>query len=355
MKLSIISFTARGNQTGKKLTSYFLKEGENCRGYCLARFWSPDLENEEIYPLKTSLSEWTRDQFAGQEGIIFIGAVGIAVRAIAPHLKSKSTDPAVVVVDEEGSYSISLLSGHIGGANELARQVAGMIGAVPIITTATDIQNKFAVDVFAKQNGLHLTDGILAKEISADLLDQKSVGFISDFPIQGSLPQEIVPQGEWERGIWITVKNHSRDKHNARLLRLIPKVITLGIGCRKGTLGSDIEAFINKVLEQENIAVESIEAVASIDLKQKESGLVTYADKIGAKFLTYTARELEEVPGDFAESDFVKRITGVGNICQRAAVLSASDGRMPGKLISKKWAENGITAALAIRTWKGSI
>lgn len=142
-------------------------------------------------PIDSSLRDWTGRRFAESDAIIFIGACGIAVRSIAPFVSSKKTDPAVVVIDEQGKFAISLLSGHIGGANELTEEISNLLHATPVITTATDINNKFAVDVFAKTNGCYISDMTMAKEISAALVNGNSVGFASDFPWVGEIPKEL--------------------------------------------------------------------------------------------------------------------------------------------------------------------
>ena len=131
--------------------------------------------------ISISHTEWTNRQFGQADAIIFVCACGIAVRSIAPFVKSKKTDPAVLVVDECGKYVISLLSGHLGGANELAETVARLLGALPIITTATDLHHQFAVDVFAKKNGCAIASMKAAKEFSAAMLAGESVGFYSEY------------------------------------------------------------------------------------------------------------------------------------------------------------------------------
>ncbi len=141
---------------------------------------------------KESTKEWAGKQFESADGIIFIGATGIAVRSIAPYVASKKTDPAVLVTDECGKFVISLLSGHLGGANELALQAAEALHAVPIVTTATDLEGKFAVDVFAKKNNCHIFRMKEAKEVSAALLAGEKVGFYSEFPWEGELPDGLV-------------------------------------------------------------------------------------------------------------------------------------------------------------------
>ena len=197
-KFSIISFTEQGNQRNLELLQYLNNQGHDCRGYTAQRYGNPfdekTDEKKELLRLDHSLGEWTEKQFSESDGLVFIGATGIAVRAIAPCLKDKFQDPAVVVMDEKAKFVIPLLSGHVGGANELAVQIGEVTGAVPVLTTATDVNRKFAVDVFARNQNLLITDRRLAKEISAAVLKEEPVGLFSDFPIEGNLPDGLVQE-----------------------------------------------------------------------------------------------------------------------------------------------------------------
>ena len=146
----------------------------------------PELSIEE------RIEELVEEKFSAVDVILFVCAAGIAVRSIAPLIRHKSADPAVLVLDETGTYCISLLSGHAGGANFFTHQVADMVGAEPVITTATDREGKFAVDVFARKNGLKILDWKKAKEVSVRVLSGEPVGIMSDFPIEGNMPEELV-------------------------------------------------------------------------------------------------------------------------------------------------------------------
>ena len=171
-----------GLETGERLQRALEKEGENVTLAKKSRYL--------LDPISVSTSQWAGEQFqAGKEGVIFVGACGIAVRSIAPYIAGKKTDPAVLVIDECGKFVIALLSGHLGGANELALRCAGYLKAVPVVTTATDLHSRFAVDVFAKKNGCAIFHMKAAKEASAALLAGESIGFYSEFPWDGELPE----------------------------------------------------------------------------------------------------------------------------------------------------------------------
>lgn len=183
MKIAVISFSRRGFLLGKTLCQGLERSSHEVELAVKSKYIEESLTE--------SLREWTGKRFMDSDAVVFIGACGIAVRSIAPFVKSKKADPAVVVVDEQGKFSISLLSGHMGGANELSEEIAGLLDAQPVVTTATDLSGIFAVDVFAEKNGCSISDMRLAKEVSAALLAGREVGFASDFPVRGELPKGL--------------------------------------------------------------------------------------------------------------------------------------------------------------------
>ncbi|MFR3729523.1 cobalt-precorrin 5A hydrolase [Lacrimispora sp.] len=342
MKISIICFTEAGAGLCRTLMAGLTKAGDECEGF------GPD--NKGLFPVQTSLREWTKEQFYKKEGIFFIGAAGIAVRAIAPFLKGKEKDPAVVVLDDMGRFSISLLSGHLGGANELANRAAKITGAQPVITTATDNHGKFAVDLFAKEHGLFITQIHKIKDISSAVLHGGTVGFYSDYPIEGNLPEELLINQPGTADLYITIKDKPEEerKHS---LRLVPRIVVLGIGCRKGVDEPTISAAVDQVLDQWNISKESLAVCASIDIKKEEAGICKFAAINGIPFVTYPADVLCAAKGEFSASSFVKQITGVDNVCERAATVCVKE-LGGGTLLVKKQAINGVTVAVAVRDWK---
>ncbi|MDR2022612.1 MAG: cobalt-precorrin 5A hydrolase [Hungatella sp.] len=350
MKLSIICFTEAGARLGVKLLKEFLKDGQPCEVYGSEGLCKSGPGGDLMIPVSTSLSEWTKEQFLQKEGIVFIGAAGIAVRAIAPFLRSKAEDPAVVVIDDMGRFSISLLSGHLGGANELAERLAGMVGGQAVITTATDIHGSFAVDLFAKERGLVITELKKVKVISSAILKGENVGFHCDFPVSGKLPPGLVPGEAWGTNLWITIKEKSQEEFLMKSLKLVPRLLVLGIGCRKGVPGETIERVINQVFKEWNLSPEGLAACASIDIKKEEEGICRFAASKGIPFYTFSAGVLEETEGEFSSSSFVKQVTGVDNVCERAALACAKE-LGGGKLLVKKQAADGVTAAVAVRDW----
>lgn len=379
-KIGIACFTERGALLADRLEALFA-EGSGS-------FFGAD-ESCEVLRYEKNLREWCGMCFAQAEMILFIGACGIAVRSIAPFLKSKTTDPAVLVLDEGGQFVISLLSGHIGGANAFAREIAARIGAIPVITTSSDVNGKIAVDVFAKKNGLAIGSMTDAKRIAAAILRGKPVGVYCSGAVQGMVPPELTLLGAQEKHesvrngsndadlttrictqktdktaaktektenmIWIspcrmTAQERERwlSGKEATVLHLIPRSVVLGVGCRRGKTMEEIRAVVQTALEDAGIAEEALICAASIDLKKEEDGILKLCSFYGVPYNTYAAEELAAVSGDFSVSDFVKKTTGVDNVCERAALLAAGSG---GVLLQKKVARDGVTVALACRTW----
>ncbi len=338
MDMKLICFTSSGAKICGRVMKILSERGHNCRGYKKGSFQG----GAELETAHGSLKEWTGAAFSSQDAILFIGAVGIAVRAIAPFVKSKAADPACIVIDEQGNYIIPILSGHIGGANRMAEEIAAGLNALAIITTATDLNGLFAVDEWAGEHRLRIGDMGLAKQMSADLLEGKNIGYFTSFPIQGTPPKGLAEGSGSGTELEISIAASPRSR---KALQLIPRCVVLGIGCRKGTSAEAIEWMVQEVLRDGGISPYAMCAVASIDLKAQEKGLLEFCETWRLPFEVYSARELEAVSGDFSVSEFVSSITGVDNVCERAAVLASGNGR----LIVKKHAGNGVTVAAAVR------
>ena len=241
------------------------------------------------------------------DALIFVGAAGIAVRAIAPHCKSKTTDPAVVVVDECGRFAVPILSGHLGGANDLARAIAAVCGAVPVITTATDAHGIFAVDEWAKHQNCMVLEPERIKLVSGKLLAGQPVYYRADFPVMGTVPAGLFLADTPEKADFALTLCPT-----GQALHLVPRIGVLGIGCKRGTSAETLEA--------------------------------AFCQAHGWPVRFYSAAQLRSVPGQFTPSPFVQSVTGVDNVCERAAVLDAG-----GSLFYPKFACSGVTLALACR------
>ncbi len=328
------------------------------------------------------LQAWVRESFSLRAPILFIGAAGIAVRAIAPAVSDKLKDSPVLVMDEMGQFVIPLLSGHVGRANAWALEIeqrfqqrteTGFIksGEVyaprAVITTATDVNHTFSVDVFAWENGLEILNRKGIQEVSKRVLDGQKIRFLleegmeftSELPCTYSIsyiPKEVPVDGEddqkehFDYDVLIIHSDSKRVRYtneDGKILVLRVKPYVIGVGCKKGTSAEKLRGFI-----ESQVDLSEVSAVASIDLKAKEYGLVQFAQQAALPFLTYSAKTLEMVSGDFSESPFVQEITGVSNVCERAAMAAAEDG----VLVQKKIAKDGMTLAIAKRrvnlTWQ---
>lgn len=276
-----------------------------------------------------------------RDALIFVGAAGIAVRAIAPHVLSKRTDPAVLCLDEKGQYVIPLLSGHIGGANRLARKLAAAMNAAPVITTATDVNGRFSVDAWAAERGMTIGSMALAKRVSAEMLTQ-DIPIYSDRPEPTTLPDGLIWSDKGELGICVTVHDQAPFEHT---LRLIPKALIVGIGCRRGIPSEAVETAIEVVFRDNGLLIEAVRKAASIDVKRNETGLNICCQKHGWPVTYYTVEQLRAVPGDFTPSAFVRDTVGVDNVCERAAAAGG------GRIIVPKTALNGVTVAVAEMKW----
>lgn len=387
-KAVVIAFTKGGSELAASLCCRFPEEWEHgeaweIHAFVPERFWQQDWQEGEagntnrsaekrgntsanigtdmaanrsvdrsagvkarIHVRTQSLSEWTAEQFVSSDALIFIGAAGIAVRAVAPFLKDKLKDPAVLVIDEKAQYVIPILSGHVGGANLLAEKIAGILWAVPVITTATDVNQRFAVDVFAVKNHLSIwnRDGI--RQISGELLEGKPVGlFVDGGMAEGMAPEGVCVGVHCEKNIYITAVRREDwvwEAQEGKAILLIPRNVTLGIGCRRGVEADVIEWKVQETLAAYSLFTEAVCQVASVDRKRDEAGLLELTARHGWDFVTFPADELQEVSGEFQESAFVKRTIGVGNVCERAAVLASG-----GLLRIPKQAGDGVTVAAA--------
>lgn len=360
-KYKIICFTEKGKELAKKLAILLITGGkadsakENFGGCkeddiggtkdCI------DSEGSE-HKLEESLDDFVKENFKAENVLVFIGAAGIAVRAIAPYIKDKTTDPAVIVIDEKGRNVIPVLSGHIGGGVNEARLIAMLLGAQPVLTTATDVENEFAVDVYAKAHDLVISDMKLAKEFTAGLLSKKKGYYFVDEGAEAfagadigyenvvrvkdvSFWRDLEKAGESEESkngasfaddkTNFFVISYRSDEALSELgirgdfLKLIPKCIAVGMGCKKGTEGEALYSFCLDELKKAGIDHRAVETIASASIKKDEEGLKYVADKLDAYYVTFDADELMAQKGDFEASEFAKEITGCDNVCERAA------------------------------------
>ncbi|MCI8328286.1 MAG: cobalt-precorrin 5A hydrolase [Oscillibacter sp.] len=319
MSVWLLSFTEEGFALARRLA-------EGLRGKA-ARCGAP-----------LGLAEWTDRAWEESEALVFVGAAGIAVRAIAPHVRSKAADPAVVVVDEGGRFAVPILSGHLGGANDLARKIAALCGAEPVITTATDVRGVFAVDEWAKRQNCRVENPEAIRRVSAKVLSGGTIGVFSPWPIAGRPPEHAAPVPEEACDVLLTIRRAERD-----CLRLIPAAAVLGVGCKKGAPLAALEAAFVALLNAGGLHPLAFAKVCSIDRKREEPGLLDFCAAYGFALETYSAQKLQAVEGSFSSSDFVQGVMGVDNVCERSAVLGSG-----GTLLVKRQAGGGVTMAAAL-------
>ncbi|MBR0203370.1 MAG: cobalt-precorrin 5A hydrolase [Synergistaceae bacterium] len=274
--------------------------------------------NPTLELISGSLTEWAGKFFHESRALIFVSSCGIAVRAISAHVQSKLSDPAVIVIDEAGNYVIPILSGHVGGANELAKQIAGLINSHAIITTATDLNNIIAPDTWAVSHDCAIENPEAIKQVSARLIENLPVGVaVTDGIISAPYPVTLY---------------------------LRPKVLVLGVGCNRGVDPDEFESAAQAFMKSSGASVLSLKALASIDIKENEPALIKFSRIHKIPFITFSASELQELPGNFTSSQRVLEITGTDNICERACVKAAGENAV---LLRNKFICDGMTFALA--------
>lgn len=319
MNIQLLAFTEKGFALAQRLAAALPGQAARCNA-------------------PQSLAGWTARQFATADALVFVGAAGIAVRAIAPHLESKATDPAVVVVDECAHFAVPVLSGHLGGANRLARRIAALTGAVPVLTTATDANGVFAVDEWAVRQGCAVVEPGRIKAVSAKLLAGGTAVLHSPWPVAGQPPAGVA-LGD-AAGCDFALALRRSEAPGA--LRLAPRILVLGVGCRRGTPAGAVAAAFDALLEREGIFPQAVAKACTIDLKAGEPGLVAFCKARALALQAFPAAELAALPGRFTASEFVRDVTGVDNVCERSAVKGSG-----GALLVKKTVCNGVTLALA--------
>ncbi|MCP3944792.1 MAG: cobalt-precorrin 5A hydrolase [Desulfobacteraceae bacterium] len=293
-----------------------------------------------------SLSEELSRQFTRFCAHIFIFSTGIAVRMLAPLIQSKTTDPGVIVVDDKGIHAISLLSGHLGGANGLTEKIAGLINAKAVITTATDINGLPSMDLIAQANNLYIENPGAIKYVNMvflkgntvdvhDPADRVSRSIPKDF-IHG---QNIPKQGTGVICTWKTIKVPRET------LILRPRILSVGIGCNRNTSMEMIHDFLKLVLRGEGLSLNAVFTLASTEVKNDEPGLLNLADRLNLPLKFYDKNQLNSVDTIETPSKMVEKHLGVKSVCEAAAILAAGRGR----LIVPKKKNRDVTLAVAIK------
>jgi len=303
------------------------------------------LENCELCEVTDGVISTIRKLWSHYDGLICVMATGIVVRAIALLCRDKKTDPCVLVLDEKGQFVISLLSGHLGGGNELARMVAVITGGVAVITTASDVTGHTALDLWAAVNNLQVQNSERLVGVSAKLVNEGEVSFFSTLEC-GNLPVDFKVVTEAALADIVLSHGTFDPLEHPEALVLCPCNLYLGLGCNRGASSADFERGITELCRQYRLEPSAIAGIASIDLKADEAGLLQFARENNLPIRFYTKDELNRVEG-VSTSSAVMAATGAKGVAEPAAMLAAGDGMTPGQLIVRKIKWKDVTAAVA--------
>ena len=346
IRIAIIAVTEKGKNTAEKIAL--------------------ELENVDVFFQKRGIKELTGELFNKYECIIFVSACGIAVRCISPFLKSKSEDPAVLVVDDNGNNVISLLSGHIGGANEITLKIADVLNANPVITTSTDTNKKGALDVIVSKIGGYVENlRKSAKLVNSYLVDDKRVGIYFDSDYESEKDSlnlsgfELIDEKTeidaiakldalvsvtdklrcWVDEIIYNIKKDNEEKEDLIYIKLVPRRIALGMGCRKNTETEKMIEEFSIFSALNNIHPTAIVKTGSLIIKKDEKCMIDLSKALCAEFNLFDVDEICTCDYMFDKSEFVKKNTGVYSVAQPSAYL------LSGNVISDKYKNNGTTFA----------
>jgi cobalt-precorrin 5A hydrolase len=309
-------------------------------GTALGERLAGELPQARVFSCGGQVANTLHDCWHNFENLVCIMAAGIVVRSLAPLLEDKRTDPAVVVCDEQGRFAVSLLSGHLGGGNELARRVADILGGQAVITTASDVLGHTALDLWARDLGLAAADTTGLTRAMGKLVNRGQVSVYSEVSLP-DLPADLVQTDDLQNAD-LVISCRTDLQTPGTLLH--PKILIAGIGCNRNTPADEIEQALQEACEKNHLARASIGGLASIDLKSDEPGLLAFAAAHGYPITFFHRDQLNAVEG-VATSAAVLKATGARGVAEPAAVLAAGGGRL---LVGKmKWPN--VTVAVAER------
>lgn len=333
-RMAIVTLTRNGVATGKRL----MAELPDSLLYAPKRFVAEEPSNESVRPTITSIRQTLQRAFQQHRALVCIMASGIVVREIAPLLRSKHVDPAVVVLDEAGQFAFSLLSGHKGGANALAKQCAEILGGQVVLTTASDTQGLPSLDLLAEQYGWYMAAAPDLAAMSGAMVNGETIGVYQDCGDESWLPQtkkdtfqvfeslEGLLESKVRYGVCISYQDLSVMfmRPGKELLELHPACLYVGIGCTRNTPAHEIEMAIVDTFSRLNLSLHSIAALATIDIKKDEQGLIELSNQRGWPLRTFTAKELAVVTDLPTPSEVAKKCVGVAGVAEPAALLAAN-------------------------------
>ncbi|OCA85389.1 cobalamin biosynthesis protein CbiG [Bacillus wudalianchiensis] len=345
---AIVAITKHGTQLARRIHAVF--PGSDL--YYMKKFEQGDESGQGITLFEGSVRLLLPELFAKYKGLILIISLGAVVRMIAPILKDKKTDPGVVVVDDKGEHVISVLSGHIGGANELAREVAALIGAYPVVTTASDVQKTIPVDLFGRRFGWVWESDEKLTPVSAAVVNEEKVAVVQEsgeknwWMYDTPMPDTIHVFSSIQKALAekpaaaLVVTHRQLEKEEEIILTngvlFRPKVLVLGIGCNRGTAAEEIEQVIEETLSELKVSMKSVKAIATIDLKKDEAGLLEVVRKYRWEFVYFRPEELNQKEIS-QPSETVYKFTGAYGVSEPAAMLCSGNDEL---LLTKKKSGN---------------
>lgn len=318
MKWAIVSVTKKGVERGLEIKSEL----------CADLYTIPKFHREGAISMEGGFKRGVADIFYRYDMLLFIMASGIVVRSIAPLIRSKDVDPGVLVMDERANFATSLLSGHLGGANEGAQRLADLTGAVPVVSTASDVSGKIAVDTIAMEIGGRLESLESAKKVTSLIVAGEAVELRVPENIGGHNPAGLV-----------VVSNRTK----LEVSQIIPENIVVGIGCRRDTPCREIMEALKEVFDGLYLHMKSIRLLATVDVKEDEKGLLELSEIIGKALVIVGRKEIARIEEKFETSDFVRKTIGVGAVSAPAAEIAS--GRR-GRFLMEKYKKNGVTISV---------
>lgn len=345
-RIAIVAITKNGVEISRKLQRGIPK----AHVYYPKKFQTGDEDEVHTFLISDNLKVLLAELFQTYKAIVMVIALGAVVRLIAPFIKDKKTDPAIVVIDEKGTFAISVLSGHIGGGNKLTKLVAEIVRATPVITTASDVQNTLQVDLFGNEWGWKIDRFDDVTRLSASVVNGEKVVIVQESGEKGWQPlaSNIQQASSVEEALKMSPKGILFISHRKLQLPIPnvsyrPKVICLGIGCNRGTNMVEIEKVIIDTLEELAFSIDSVKGICSIDLKKDEKGLLELAKKHGWEMRFFEARELNKVKIT-APSETVLKYTGAYGVSEPAAMLYSGASKL--EVVKKK--SGNVTISVAI-------
>lgn len=352
MKIAVVAVTRRGAATAKRAAAALSESsGDHVDLLLPAKIAGayPD-----ALPYNRPLTDLCGELFHEYRCLVMVMALGIVFRLLAPHIHDKRWDPAVVVLDERGQFAISALSGHLGGANDLARSLQKKLGSRAVITTATDVHGLPAIDLLARDYNLLMEPFELVKHVNAAIVNGEPVHVYSETDLKGELPfkfdlksmKSFTTKGEVEgRHVFITNKLVSDPPRGTLFLR--PRNLVVGLGSRRGIESAAVKEAVEDALRNAGRSLSSVRLLATVDIRAEEKGILAAAEQMGLPLASFTRDEIADIflrrGEELSFSQYVFTKIGVGGVCEPVALLAAPAA----KLIMKKKALNGVTVAVA--------